>query len=106
MIESTVNIIQAANIEVGLSTNVDGYLYFDNGETNKPGFRFNSSVSKLQFSHDGNYWVDFTLPIVGGELSGTRGPSGRAPIRSRSGGTPPMRRASSSASTPSTSWAR
>lgn len=71
MIESTVNIIQAANIEVGLSTNVDGYLYFDNGETNKPGFRFNSSVSKLQFSHDGNYWVDFTLPIVGGELSGT-----------------------------------
>jgi hypothetical protein len=70
MIESTVNIIQAANIQVGLSTNVDGYFYFDNGQINKPGFRLNANTSKLQFSHEGNLWLDFTLPIVGGELSG------------------------------------
>ena len=43
---------------IGGSTNVDGYVYFDNGQTNKPGIRYNSSVSKIQHSGNGTIWSD------------------------------------------------
>ena len=45
---------------IGAATNVDGYVYFDNGQTNKPGIKYNSRTSKIQGSNDGSTWNDIS----------------------------------------------
>ena len=69
--KTKVNLIQATSLEVGLSTDTDGYLYFDTGIVNKPGVRLNSDSSKLDYSNDGNTWTEIITPDVGGDISGT-----------------------------------
>lgn len=59
--KTEVDFIYSTSVNIGTSTNVDGYVLFDNGNVNKPGIRYNSETSKLQYSDDGITWVDFTV---------------------------------------------
>ena len=54
---------------IGAATNVDGYVYFDNGQTNKPGIKYNSSTSKIQSSNDGIIYSDIPSTTLGRDLS-------------------------------------
>ena len=40
------------------TTGADKYVYFKKAGSNNPGFRYNITTSKLQFSHDGTTWSD------------------------------------------------
>ena len=40
------------------TTGSDKYVYLKKAASNNPGFRFNVTTSKLQFSHDGTNWED------------------------------------------------
>ena len=56
-----------------LPTNVDGYLLFATGNTNKPGVKYDTISSTVKFSNDGYVWnnVGSALSSLGGDLSGT-----------------------------------
>ena len=56
-----------------LPTNVDGYLFFATGNTNKPGVKYDTISSTVKFSNDGYVWnnVGSALSSLGGDLSGT-----------------------------------
>jgi len=45
------------NIQLGVSDDTR-YIYFDNGTGNNAGLRYNSSTTKMQYSHDGSSWSD------------------------------------------------
>ena len=55
----------------GLPTNVDGYLLFETGNTNKPGIKYDTISSTVKFSNDGYIWNNVGSLTLGRDLSNT-----------------------------------
>ena len=47
------------NLMLGHAEDVDIFIYANNGDTNKPFFKYDSATSKWRFSHDGTVVADF-----------------------------------------------
>jgi hypothetical protein len=54
---------------IGIGTNTDGYVLFNIANANKPGIRYNSTTSKIQFSDNGTTYSDMPSTVLGRDLS-------------------------------------
>jgi hypothetical protein len=62
--------LRGDKLRVGNETTTDKYFYFQNSASGaQPGFKWNNTTSKLQWSHDGTTYNDFTVG-GGGSLVG------------------------------------